>query len=147
MLSIKTLYRGRISTFFPKELQDLEFLSLPFHLKWIWLQEMHYMSGIRSPTEFSTWQFLRLRSLSFPYSLVIVAPSSPRTQETVPEPLPTPDYFSHLCSQLFTPFSQLLSEITRYFGPNDRGANGIFHPTQMRSCMWTLSANYKILIR
>lgn len=101
MLSIKTLYRGRISTFFPKELQDLEFLSLPFHLKWIWLQEMHYMSGIRSPTEFSTWQFLRLRSLSFPYSLVIVAPSSPRTQETVPEPPPD--------SWLFQPPVQLSS--------------------------------------
>lgn len=42
---------------------------------------------------------------------------------------------------------QLLSEVTKYFGPNDRGANGSSHLTQMRSCMGMLFANYWTKIR
>lgn len=135
------------STFSPRELQDLECLPFPFQLNWIWLKEMHQMSGLRNPM-FSIWQFPRLRSSSFPLTHNS-CPSSSQNTEKVPGPPP----YSPLCQspvQLSSshPLSQLLlSEVTRYFGPDDRGVNGNFHPTQMRSCMWTLSANDKTLIR
>lgn len=97
------------------------------------------------PHEGSLWQFPRLCSSSFP--LTNSCPSSPRIQRQLQGPLPVPTLPATWAAALLTPLSQLLSEVTRYFGPDDRGVNGSFHLTQMRSCMWMLSANEKTLMR
>lgn len=105
------------------------------------------MSGLGTPQVFhlTVSQALLIFFPTHPQQLPRLPPEY-REGSRAPSTLPT---FPATCAaELLTPLSQLLlSEVTRYFGPDDRGVNGSFHPTQMRSCMWTLSANDKTLIR
>lgn len=67
------------------------------------------------------------------HSCAFPLPPEHRDSSRAPSPLPTPP--ATYIAELFTPLHQLLSEVTRYFGPDDRGVDGSCHPTQMRSCM------------
>lgn len=144
MLSIETPTEAE-STFTPGKLQNPECFPLLFHFDWTWLKEMHQASGKQIPMDFP---FDRFPGFAHPFfhSQTIVAPLPPEYRDSSKVPSPLPTHPATCAAELLTPLSQPLSEVTRYFGPNDRGVNGSFHPTQMRSCMWMLSTNYKTLL-
>lgn len=96
--------------------------------------------------EFSIWQFPKLCTSSFPPTSDSWPPP-PRILRQFQGPLPLCTLPATCAAERLTPLSQLLSEVTRYFGPSDRGVNSSFHATQMRSCMCILSTNDKTLIR
>lgn len=132
MSNIETPYPSGIN-FLPKGAPGSVVPSLPFPTQFY--KEMIQMSCFIRPTSFPLDSFPGFPHL-LSHSLTPVAPPPPRIEKKSQGPLPTLHFASTCAAEFLTLLSQLLlSEVTRYFGPDDRGVNGNFHPTQMRSCM------------
>ena len=114
------------STFSQRELKDLKCLPLPFHLNWIWLKEMQQMSCVKIARSLPFDSFPGFACvLSHSSAIVASLPAQNRDSPMASSLLTLP---ATCVAELLTLLSQLLNEVTRYFGPYDRGVNGSFPP-------------------